>query len=563
MKRTLGDTMPVVKVSRRDLESLLKVKLEASTIYKTLARLKCEVERVQDDVIEYEVTSDRPDLFSVEGLARALRPWLGLKWREFTVVESSVVGHAKSIPQRPYLALAVVRDLALSDEAISQIMQLQEKITQTYGRARRKISIGVYDLDELVPPIYYDLADPDLTFRPLGELREMTLREIIEKTEKGILYGYIIKHMEKYPVLRDSRGNVLSLVPIINSEDCRVRPATKNVLIDATGMSADDVVNAVTIMATSIVERSESGIVEVVKVHYENGIVVEAPKRTAEPVEVPVEEVNDLIGVQLGVDDIAQLLKMFYYDVVSSTDRHLKVKPPIYRIDVKSWVDVAEDVAMAYGYEKLGSEAGSLPPSNVPGKISPIEYLSRRLRDILVGLGFQEVANYMMSCRAVQLDVLGLQHEMFLVENPRSERFEGIRIWLAPQLLEVVKENSERYSRLMVFEIGDVVVPDANYETLARVERRLGIAIMHDKATITDGLAYTKSILSELGVTPVFVKGRVQGFLPERTAVVLANGSELGFVGEVDPRVLCRLELKNPVVIAELDLHKVLSLCTR
>ncbi|MEM1719312.1 MAG: phenylalanine--tRNA ligase subunit beta, partial [Desulfurococcaceae archaeon] len=97
----------------------------------------------------------------------------------------------------------------------------------------------------------------------------------------------------------------------------------------------------------------------------------------------------------------------------------------------------------------------------------------------------------------------------------------------------------------------------------ARVERRLGIAIMHDKATITDGLAYTKSILSELGVTPVFVKGRVQGFLPERTAVVLANGSELGFVGEVDPRVLCRLELKNPVVIAELDLHKVLSLCTR
>ena len=553
---------PVIKVSKKDLESLLGVTLDVPTIYRVLAKLKCEIEALGGDLIEYEANSDRPDLFSVEGLSRALRPWLGITWRSYTMVDSSVVGYARNIPERPYVALAVVKDLVLSDEAISQIMQLQEKITQTYGRARRKISIGVYDLEDLKPPIYYEQADPDTTrFKPLGENREMNLREILEKTEKGVLYGHIIRNMEKYPILRDSEGNILSLVPIINSEDCRVKPTTKKVIIDATGTSLEDVVSAVTIMATSIAERSKSGVIEAVKVYYEIGSVIEAPRRTTTPISVNVADVNRLLGTELSASEIVNMLEKFYY-VVRELGDVILVQPPVYRIDVKSWVDVAEDVAIAYGYERLGSEANSLPVSSTPGRVHPIEYLSRRLREILVGLGLQEVANYMMSSRAVQLELLGLQSEMFLVDNPRSERFEGLRVWLAPQLLNVIKENSEKLSRIAIFEIGDVVVPSESHETRARIERRMGIAISHDKATLTDGLAYAKSILGELGIKPTFRKTSVPGFLPERTATIIGCDQELGFVGEVDPQVLYKLGVSNPVVIGEINVNKVLTHCT-
>jgi len=556
--------MPIIRVSKRDLKSLLGgVALDVDTIHRYFAKLKCEVESVEGDIVEYEANSDRPDLFSAEGLSRALKPWLGLEWRGYEIRRSNVRGYATSIPERPYVALAVVRDLSLSSEAISQIMQLQEKLAQTYGRARRKVSIGVYDLGDLDPPIYYDLANPDtVRFRPLELSEEITLREVVEKTEKGILYGYIVKHMEKYPVLRDSKGSILSLVPIVNSEDCKVKTTTKDVLIDATGTSLEDVVNAVTIMATSIAERSKSGVIESVEVVYENGLVVEAPRKAMPQLSVNISEVNDLLGTNLDVREVVELLKKFYYEVVRVVDHEVIVRPPIYRIDVKSWVDVAEDIAIAYGYDKLGAEADSLPPSKAPGRVHPIEYVSRRLRDVLLGLGFQEVANYMMSSRLTQLGLLGIEQEMFLVDNPRSERFEGLRIWLTPQLLEVIRDNSEKSSRLMIFELGDVVLPDENSETGARVERRLGMAITHEKATLTDGLACVKALLEELGALPVFAKKTIRGFLPERTAAILACNSEIGFVGEIDPRVLHGLRLNNPVVVAEIYLDKIIKFCT-
>lgn len=440
-------------------------------------------------------------------------------------------------------------------------MQLQEKIAQTYGRARRKVSIGVYDLNGIKPPIYYKLVDPDvITFRPLNELKTMNLREILEKTEKGILYGHIIKYMEKYPVLHDSEGEILSLVPIINSDDYKVTPETRNVLIDATGTSLEDIINAVTIMATSIAERSKSGFIEVVKVHYETGLVVEAPRRSSLQIRVNLEDVNSLLGTSLSTDDLLKLLEVFYYEVAELERDYVTVKPPIYRIDVKTWVDVAEDVAMAYGYEKLGTEASSLPPRSAPGRMHPMEYLSKRLRDILTGLGFQEVANYMMSSRSVQLELLSAPYEIFLVENPRSERFEGLRIWLTPQLLEIVKENSDKHPRIMIFEIGDVAIPDLYSETKARIQRRLAFAISHEKATLTDGLAYIKAILKEIDLTPLFEKKQVPGFLAERTATIKVHNEELGYVGEVDPRILFEMEVRNPVVIAELDLDKIISL---
>lgn len=555
--------MPVIRVSRRELKRLLGIELTTSDIYKALTRLKCEVERVENDEIEYEVTSDRPDLYSVEGLSRAIRPWLGLEWKSYTIVRSSITGFAENIPERPYIALAVVRDLELSSEAISQIMELQEKVAQTYGRSRRKVSIGLYDLDALKPPIFYKLVDPYKTmFRPLGERELMSLKEALRRTEKGLIYGYIIEKMDKFPVLQDSEEKILSLVPVINSEDCRVTENTQNVLIDATGTSLDDVVNAVTIMATSLAERSRTRLIEQVITTFPSGLVVGAPRMRGSVINVDITDLNNLLGTSLTVNEIKNFLEKYhYYRVLRIDGDVLTVEAPIYRIDVKSWVDIAEDVAIAYGYDKLGLEAENLAPSTSIGRIHPIEYLSKIIRDIALGLGFHEVANYIMSNRYVQLELLGAQWEIFLVENPRSERFEGLRIWLTPGLLLTLLENADKYSRLKLFEIGDVVIPDETFETRARVDRRLSLLIYHEKTTLTDGLVHVKALMRELGLEVSFSKGIVPGFLPERTALIHSCGENVGFVGEVHPEILLKLELKNPVVIAEISLSKILSNC--
>lgn len=550
--------MPVIRVNIRDLESLLGRPLSRDEITRYLAVLKCEVEGFSEETLEYEANHDRPDIFSVEGLARAIRGILGDTSLRYTVLPSDVKAFSDHVPGRPYVALAVVRDLELGEEAVAQIMQLQEKLASTYGRNRRKASIGVYDLDKIKPPIKYTLADPYSTkYIPLNEREEMTLSEVLEKTEKGKMYGHIIKHMDKYPVLVDSSNTILSLAPILNADYNKVTTRTKNILIDSTGTDPELVVDMVTIMALNIAERSRSGIVEEIQVVYPDHTVITAPRRTRREITVDLREVNKLLGVELSVGDALEALKRCYYEI-SQQDGLIVVKPPVFRVDVKSWVDVAEDIATIFGYDKIGMEADSLPATKSVGRIHPLEYLSSKIRDTFVELGFTEVANYMMSNEYLQVGLFGQDKRVFKVQNPRSEKYTCLRAWLTPGLLEIIQANAEKKSRIYVFEIGDVTYPSEHGEVVE--ERRAGFAISHPNATLTDGLAYARAVLNEVSLKPSFKKARISGFLEERTASIVIKEVEVGFVGEVHPKVLIELGLQNPVVIGEIYLNRVLEL---
>jgi len=554
--------MPVIRVSKKDVEKLLGRELSKEEILDLLPRLKCEVESVNDDIIEYEATHDRPDLFSAEGLARGLRYLLGLKSKPFKIIDSKYEAYAENIPRRPYIAFAIVKDVELDDEAVRQLMQLQEKLASTYGRNRRKASIGVYDLDKFKMPVYYELRDPLKTsFTPLNHDIEMNLVEILEKTDKGVEYGWLIKDWDKYPVIRDSTGKILSMPPIINSEDTKVTVETRNILIDSTGTDPDIVVDLVTIMAYNIAERSVKNEIYIVKTIYPDGKVVKAPRRSRNYVRLDVSKASEYLGIQLDVNVIVDCLKrMGYRGIWLVKGRELEVLIPPYRLDVKNWIDLVEDIAIAYGYDKIGSEAFEIPPVNQIGRIHPLEKLSKTLRMILANHGYVETVSYMMSNPEIQVKLFNREDEMITVSNPKMEKYTGLRIWLVPNLVETVLLNKEKEKEIKIFEIGDVVYPCRESDTGACSERRLGIAISHDKATLTDGLAIVNSILETLGLNPVYAKKEVKGLLPERTASITINNVEVGFVGEIHPSILARIGVENPVVVAEISLNKLLDL---
>lgn len=553
--------MPVIRVSRKDLEKLVGRNLSKEEILDLLPRLKCEVETIDNDVIEYEATHDRPDMYSVEGLARGIRYLLSIKNREYRIVESKYKAYAENIHHRPYIAFAIVKDLELDEEAVRQIMQLQEKLVITYGRNRRKASIGVYDLDKFKMPVYYELRDPYKTrFTPLNEVEEMNLIEILEKTDKGREYGWIIKDWDKYPVIRDVNGKILSMPPIINSEDTKVTVETKNVLIDSTGTDPDTVVDLVTIMATNIVERSRGRKIYVVRTILPDKSVLKAPRKSRGIIRVDYSRINDLLGLNLSRDDMVNYLKRMGYDDIMVRKNVLIINIPPYRLDIHNWVDIAEDIAIAYGYENIGIKADELPLATHTGRVHPLEYLSRVFRKLLISYGFVEVTNYIMSNPAIQVEIFGRDDEMIIVSNPKMERYTGLRIWLTPGLLEVVSVNTGREKEIRIFEIGDVVIPDPESDTGARSERRIGIAISHDKATLTDGLAVINTLLKLYGFEPVFEKTYVKGLLPERTAEIKVKGGKIGFIGEVHPEVLLKLGIMNPVIVAEIVLNDLLNL---
>ena len=547
--------MPVCRVALYDVSRLVGEELDVETLSDLLPRLKCEVEGVEGGYVEYEATHDRPDLFSAEGLARALRGLLGfeLGLRTFRV-ERSGKAFNEGPSYRPYILLATVHGLSLDDEAIVQVMQLQEKLHATYGRDRRRVSIGVYDLSKVTFPVRYVEADPDSNrFVPLDFEEEMSLRKILERHPKGVQYAHLLAGKERYPLLLDSRGRVLSMPPIVNSEETRVTERTRDILIDVTATDRKAAEDVLAVVTTALAERGEKiGLVEVLSDEGSWLLSLEPGS-----VEFDVELVERVVGVRLTAEEAAECLKRMRLGA-EAFGTTVKALVPVYRLDVLHPIDLVEDVAMGYGLDKLVPEF--MPPQHA-GREDRLELFCRKLRELVAGFGFQEVLNYMLTSKEVLYGLTGAP-EVTTVEvlNPRQSQYSCLRTWLTPQLLQVLSKSKHADYPQKVFECGDVVLVDERYENSVREERRLAMAICDSKVTLTDMHAVIDSLMKLLGLRYKLVKSAHPTFIGGRYATVEVEGVNAGFVGEVHPQVLVNWGLEKPVVAAELNVNALFGL---
>ena len=269
--------MPTIDMEYKELEQLLNLELngDMEKLDDILAYVKAEVKgyNKQDQTVNIEFKdTNRPDLWSVEGLARALRGYLGQQkgLKEYCADKSAVeVFVSKELYTiRPYICCAVIKGIHLSDPIIKGLMHLQEKLDQTYGRSRQKTSIGIYNLDLIKPPIEYTAVKPnDVTFVPLGFTEKMGLDQILEKHPKGCEYGHIVKKNPLYPMLFDADGKVLSFPPIINSCDLgKVTEESRNLLVEVTGTLHKTVLNTLNLVTTMLIDRG--GKAYTVTIHY-------------------------------------------------------------------------------------------------------------------------------------------------------------------------------------------------------------------------------------------------------------------------------------------------------
>ena len=207
--------MPTIDVEYAELENLLNIKLQGDMekLDNILAYIKGEVKlyNEHEGIVSIEMKdTNRPDLWSVEGLGRALRGYLnqekGLKHYVAGKPAIEVNVNAQLWTIRPFIACSIIKDVHLTDPIIRGLMHLQDKLDKTYGRNRQKTSIGMYNIDLITPPLDYTVAKPnEVSFVPLGFTEKMTLSEILERHPKGIEYGDIVKKHPVYPMLFDSR----------------------------------------------------------------------------------------------------------------------------------------------------------------------------------------------------------------------------------------------------------------------------------------------------------------------------------------------------------------------
>ncbi len=248
--------MPVIRLYYDDLEALTGVSI--GRIEEQLPLLCADVERLEAEYMDVEFFPNRPDLFSVEGVARTLRQFLalkpGLEHYNVTPSEIEMTVDPSVLAVRPFVVCGVVRNLHFDSRGIESLMLLQEQLHRGLGRNRKNVSIGVHDLSRVTPPFTYLAADPSFSFVPLDYDVEMTMAEILERHPKGIGYRYILEGKDRYPLILDAEENVLSFPPIINGELTRVTESTEELFLDVTGLT-EHVLIALNIIATALAER--------------------------------------------------------------------------------------------------------------------------------------------------------------------------------------------------------------------------------------------------------------------------------------------------------------------
>jgi phenylalanyl-tRNA synthetase beta chain len=544
--------MPVITVDKNDFCKLLGKDLSMKEIEDRLPMLGMSWEGVKKDEFSVEVNPNRPDMLSVEGLARAFSSFMNIKTglrtykAEKSIYTVRVDSSTKKV--RPYIVCAAVTGIKMTDEFIKSLMQMQEKLHVTHARKRRKAAIGVHDLDKVKFPLLYTTKDPSFKFIPLGEQKEMTLDNILRHTSKGKDYGWVLKKFDRYPLLMDADYKVMAMPPIINSIHTMVEEKTKNLFIDITGTDEKTINEILNIVVTALAERG--GKIQLVKIKYPDR-QIETPNLETKMMNLEPTYVNKLLGMNLTPYEMIEYLQGMGYEAVEVSKGNLQVIIPCYRTDIMHAMDLVEDIAIAYGYDRLEPE---IPEISTIGEENELETFTKTLRNFLVGYGLQEVMTFMLTNKDNLFRKMRTEEKDFIeTANPKTDEYSILRNWLLPSLMEVLWRNRHREYPQNIFEIGDVIELAPLSETGAKTMRRLGIVLCHSKANFSEMKSLVESILNNLGIKDYKLEeSKLPCFIHGRAAKIVIKNKDLGRFGEIHPEVVSNWELEMPAAACEI-----------
>ena len=546
---------------------------------------KIEKENLSTDILyKIEVAANRYDLLCLEGLALALKIFLGKQKmpdiKPFNVLpenERQLIVYDSVKEVRPIGLCAILRGINFTDEMLKSFMDLQDKLHNNICRGRKLVSMGTHDLDTVKGPFIYKALNPEhIHFVPLNRDEEVNgdgLMSILKDDPKLGKYLYLLEGKEKYPVMMDSNGVIMSLPPIINSQHTKITLNTHNVLLDITGIDYTkcEIVLNTLIAMFSVYCKNPFTVEEINVINNEtkNGKIY--PDLTPRKFIVDIEYLKKITGIlDILPEKIVHLLERMELKAKILNKNDLEVSAPITRSDILHPCDIAEDLAISYGYNNIKKQ---LTKTKTHGMQQPYNKLSDLFRNEMAMGGYVEFLTMaLLSHKDMFTNLLKDKKDDKTIQilYSKSKEFEYIRSSLIPGILKSIEGNKANQLPYKIFEISDVVLADENNEVGAVNRRKLCFAYTNTSSAMEIIQGMVDLLMKKIGL--VFnsdkkeknyriEKSKNKIFFEDRQAqIFILNDIKVGIYGIIHPKVIKNFGIKNPVTLCEIDLQLIMDL---
>ncbi|MFL6440882.1 MAG: phenylalanine--tRNA ligase subunit beta [Nitrososphaeraceae archaeon] len=549
--------MPVVNFTIKRLNKLLPG-IDLNQVLELLPFIGLDIEGVDSEVLRIEYNPNRPDFASDYGIVRALRGLLEIETglpkfklnkevNKYSVnIDNSVRGN------RPYIVALIAKSGTLGNGTIMQLEGMKDDLQNGIGRGRTKASIGIHNMDAIEFPVRYSTVNEDFSFVPLEQKSSQTIKSILKTSNIGKDYGHILEGVKRYPLVIDSKDNVLAFPPIINGDITKVNANNTNLFIEVTGNNRKTVEDILAILAITLYDAGFE--LQNVTINNFDGDTY-TPKMDVSYIDVDASYVNMLLGLESEVNEIIRYLKKSRLDAKETKQKKIiECCIPRYRIDILNYVDIAEEVAIGYGIYNLKP---TIPLTALVGQKDLTSTRINIIRNTMVGLQILEIVNFSLVSKKIQYELPGIDQpdNLASVRATKSSEHEVLRDMLLPSLLKSLSRNVHEEYPQKLFEIGKTFEWSKNINEYWS----LGAVVAHNTADYTEvksimhtllKLSFGKSVTTKVATHPIFINGRC--------ANIIVDEESVGIIGEITPFAIDNFKVRVPVAAFELNISKLL-----
>ena len=525
---------------------------------------------LNDDVVEFEITPNRPDCLSVIGLAResaaSFDKPLSVKAPEVKgandgdKVENYVKVDIESSLCKRYAA-RVVKNIKIEPSPLWLRMRLRASGVRPINNI---VDITNYVMLEYGQPMHaFDYKCLDGSHIIVREAKDNETFKSLDDIDHTLKSGMLVISDEKKAV---------ALAGVMGGANSEITDETKTVVFESANFDGP----SVRVTSRALGMRTESSarfekcldeetVIPAIERACElvellcagdvvDGIIDVYPnKKAVREIPLNADKINAFLGTNISEDEMVRILTSLTFKVENGV-----VYVPSYRDDVEGMQDVAEEIARIYGYNEI--ETTNVVASLTQGERTPHQAYDVKVKDTLCAMGLYEI-NTFSFISPKYYDKINLpegdqRRKSVVISNPLGEDTSVMRTTSIPSMLEVLNKNSNlKNEEAMLYEVATIYIPNENVTKLPEEPKEISIGMyggvdFYDLKGVIEGL-FTATGISDYKLV---AEENDSTFHPGRCAkIYLENGTYIGIFGEIHPLVAQNYSFNKRVYVASLD----------